>query len=179
MDELILQPNESIVLQPGELTGAGSEPLRIRVGLVNFAADDEGSSQHKLQTAVAQCLRLAAPSDWRIETVKHFKQLAELLGEPLVAILPHKLEWKRTAKGRQYALHEIDIIVVGQLDTDSTVALLDQWAELFLDGGGEIDMATCMNAETLDGAEPGYDPDELTKTPSTFFGGLRLTFWEM
>jgi hypothetical protein len=179
MDELIVQPNESIVLRPGEMLGAGAEPLRIRVGLVEFAANDGGSSQNQILTAVAQCLRSAAPTNWRIETVTHYRQLAELLGEPLVAVLPHKLEWKRTAKGRKYTLHEIDMIVVGSLDTDSTVNLLDQWAELFLDGGGSIEAATCMNADTLDNAEPGYDPDELTKTPSTFFGGLRLTFWEM
>ena len=35
MQELILKPDESFVLQPGEMIGAGSEPLRIRVGLVN------------------------------------------------------------------------------------------------------------------------------------------------
>ncbi|GHT12315.1 hypothetical protein FACS1894170_06970 [Planctomycetales bacterium] len=30
----------------------------------------------------------------------------------------------------------------------------------------------------LDEAESGYSIDELTNTPSRFYGGLKLTFWE-
>jgi len=35
MEELILKPEESIILQPGERIGAGEQPLRIRFGRVN------------------------------------------------------------------------------------------------------------------------------------------------
>ena len=39
MDELILQPNESIILQPGEGIAAGERPLRIRVGQPNVGTN--------------------------------------------------------------------------------------------------------------------------------------------
>jgi len=180
MEELILKPEESIILQPGERIGAGEQPLRIRFGLIEFASHNNGSTQHQLLASVAQCLRHAAPTHWQISIAAHVRQLSELLTDvPNVVVVPKDLSWKRTAKGRQYTAHEVDVLVVGLLDTDSTVAMIDQWAELFLDGGGEIEMATCMNADTIDQAEAGYDTDALTNTPSTFFGGLRLTFWEV
>jgi hypothetical protein len=179
MDELILQPDESLILQPGEGIGAGDEPLRIRVGLVEFASAG-GSVQQQLLDSVAQCLRLAVPSGWQIRVEKHLRHLVDqLTSTPLVVIVPKDLSWNRTAKGRQHAVHEIDIVVAGFLDTDSTVALIDQWAEIFLDGGGSLDRADCMHAVTIDGAEAGFDADALTNTPSAFFGGLRLTFWSL
>jgi len=48
---------------------------------------------------------------------------------------------------------------------------------LFLDGGGPLDFAPCMDAVTLDEASAGYSVEALTNTPSMFIGGLRLTFW--
>ena len=179
MQELILQPEDSIVLAPGESLGAGDEPLHIRVGLVEFASEG-GSSQQQLLDSVAKCLWLAVPTGWQIRVVKHIRQPVEgLTDAPLIIVVPHDLSWKRTAKGRQHAVHEIDILVTGLLDTDSTVALIDQWAEMFLDGAGSLDRADCTNAETIDGAEAGYSEEQLTNTPSTFFGGLRLTFWSV
>ena len=177
MEELILKPEEGVVLQPWEQIGAGSEPLWIRFGVLDFAVE-EGSTQQKLLQCIAQYLQHAAPTGWQIESVKHLRQLAELVGDARVVIVPHALSRQRTAKGRQYAEHQIDVIVTGKLDTDSTVDLLDQWMELFLDGGGPLDCATCMNADTLDESSPGYSIEDLIQTPSMFFGGLRLTFWE-
>ena len=176
MQELILKPEEGIILQPGERIEAGSEPLWIRFGLVNFAAED-GSAQHQLLESIAQVLKHAAPSDWQIEPVRHIRHLAELVGGARVTIIPNSLTRKRTAKKLQYAEHQIDIIVIGKLDTDSTVVLLDRWIELFLDGGGPLDYAPCMDAVTLDESSAGYSIEALTQTPSMFFGGLRLTFW--
>ena len=46
MQELILQPNQSLVLSPGEGIGAGDEPLRIRYGEVN-TADPNASANHE------------------------------------------------------------------------------------------------------------------------------------
>jgi len=177
MQELILKPEEGIILAPGERIEAGGEPLWIRFGLVNFAVDG-GSDQHQLLASIAQVLKHAAPSGWQIEAVTHIRHLAELVGDARVTVIPHSLVRKRTAKRLQYAEHQIDIIVVGKIDTDSTVALLDRWLELFLDRGGPLDIAKCMNAETLDESSAGYSVEELTKTPSMFFGGIRLTFWK-
>jgi len=179
MQELIVQPEESIVLPPGESLRAGDEPLRIRFGLVSFASDN-GSVQQQLLDSVARCMRLAVPAGWQIRVEKHLRQFVEQLTDtPLVVIFPKDLSWRRIAKGRQHAVHDIDIVVAGLLDTDSTVALIDQWAEMFLDGGGSIDRADCMNAVTIDGAEAGYSTEFLTNTPSAFVGGLRLTFWSL
>jgi len=179
MQELILHPNTSIVLPPGESLGAGEEPLHIRVGLVEFASGD-GSVQQQLLDSVAQCMRLAVPAGWQIKVVKHLRQPVEgLTDAPLILILPKDLSWKRTAKGRQHAVHEIDLLVTGLLDTDSTIALIDQWAEMFLDGAGSLDHADCIDAATIDGADAGYSEEQLTNTPSTFVGGLRLTFWSV
>ena len=47
MQELILRPNESIVLAPGDKIGAGEEPLRIRFGLVN-----EGTNEFKKKEVI-------------------------------------------------------------------------------------------------------------------------------
>jgi len=180
MQELILKPDEMIVLQPGEQIEAGDQPLRIRFGLIDFTIDENGSPQQQLLDCIAQYLHHAAPTHWQISVAKHVRQLAELLSDtPLVTVIPKNLSWKRTARGRQHAVHEVDILVVGLLDTDSTVAMIDQWAELFLDGGGSLNCATCMDAATIDQAEAGYDTDALTNTPSAFVGGLRLTFWEL
>jgi hypothetical protein len=50
---------------------------------------------------------------------------------------------------------------------------------LFLDGGGPLDCAACMNVAMLEEAEAGYSIEALTQTPSIFLGGLKLTFWEI
>ena len=180
MQELILQPETSMVLEPGESLGAGDEPLHIRVGLVEFASTEGGSSQQQLLNSVAECLQHAVPTGWQIRVVKHIRQPVEgLTDAPLIIVVPHDLSWKRTAKGRQHAVHEIDTLVTGLLDTDSTVALIDQWVEMFLDGAGSLDRADCVDAATIDGAEAGFSEEQLTNTPSVFFGGLRLTFWSV
>ena len=40
MEDLILQPNDSIILQPGESITAGDVPLRIRVGQPNIGKNE-------------------------------------------------------------------------------------------------------------------------------------------
>jgi hypothetical protein len=177
MQELILKPKEGIILQLGERIEAVDEPLWIRFGLIDFAVE-EGSAQHQLLNCIAHAMKHAVPTGWKIEAVRHHRHLAELIDDAHVLIIPHAFTRKRTAKRRQYAEHQIDIIVCGKLDTDSTVARVDRWMEMFLDGGGPLDCATCMNAETLDVASAGYSVEALIQTPSIFFGGLRLTLWE-
>ena len=47
MQELIIRPNESIVLKPGESIVAGEQPLRIRVGQVN-TGDNEFENMERM-----------------------------------------------------------------------------------------------------------------------------------
>ena len=104
--------------------------------------------------------------------------LTQQVGDAFVAIFPTRREPKRTARRAQCTEHDIDIVVTGRLDTDSTVAIIERWEALFLDGGGPLEHA-CMETTMLDGSEAGYNLEALTQTPSMFFGGLRLTFWEL
>jgi hypothetical protein len=127
--------------------------------------------------AVKSYLQLAVPTGWTVKTAKHIRQLVENAEPPLVAVMANRLTWKRSAKGREYCEHEINVIVTGEIDTDETVHLLDEWAKLFIDGAGPLDDFACMHAATLDEAETGYSVEELTNTPSRFYGGLTLTFW--
>ena len=178
-EELILQPEQKIILSSGEQLAAGNQPLWIRYGLIDFSVKD-GSTQQQIQNAVARHMKYAAPTNWRIETVKHARQQAQHTEGALVLIVPSALTWKRTSRGKPYVEHQIDIIVLGKgkIDTDNTVALIDRWAKLFLVGGGLLEKATCMNADTFEQAPAGYSLNALTDTPSMFIGGLRLTFWE-
>ncbi|GHT30660.1 hypothetical protein FACS1894214_0930 [Planctomycetales bacterium] len=173
---IILTPDESLVINPGEeLKPSGDEPLRITFGLLHFPLSG-GGQQEQVLNAVKEYLRYAVPNGWTVETAKHLRINAENTAV-LVQIVPNKIVWKRSAKGRQYTEHEINVVLTGMLETDFAVALLNEWAKLFLDGGGPFDDIPCMGAETLLEAEAGYDADALTDTPSRYYGGLRLTFW--
>jgi hypothetical protein len=139
------------------------------------------SLQLLLSQSIENVLKDAVPDGWTVQAGKHFRLLVDSVDnreKPFVAIIPSRIAWKRTARGRLHTEHEINLIVTGrELDVDATVKLIDSWARLFLDEGGPVDDFPCMEAVTLDEAEAGYDIDELTKTPSQFFGGLKLTFW--
>jgi len=78
MEDLILRPNESIVLQPGELIEAGDVPLRIRFGHVN-----EGTNSLK---NIEQML-------WETMKRMHGNQTAVYRRggeEVLIHVVPHK-----------------------------------------------------------------------------------------
>ena len=174
--KLRLTPGETIILTPGEMMTPASEPMMITFGMPDFNATGR-SAQEQILASIVKCLLCAIPAAWQIEVVKHFRKFAEQIDKPIVRVIPQEITWKRTAKGRQYREHVVDILLLGKLETDSTVQLLDQWAELFLDGGGPLEHA-CMNVTTLDIAEAGYSVEALTNTPSLYIGGLQLTFWE-
>ena len=174
---LQLQPGEELRLLPGEQLLPHSEPFVICFGQPDFSASGK-SEQERITASIVRCLRCAIPSNWHVEGVKFFRRMAERINTPIVSVIPARIEWKRTAKCRQYREHTVDIVVTGQLDADHAIHIIDQWAELFLDGGGPLEHA-CMSAETLDIAEAGYSIDALSGTPSAFVGGLQLTFWEL
>jgi hypothetical protein len=54
MEELIITPNESIVLDPGEGILAGDSPLRIRFGTPNFGANSFSNSEEMLWKSMRQ-----------------------------------------------------------------------------------------------------------------------------
>ena len=137
--------------------------------------------QQLLLASTAQLLRDLLPSaytiEWYIESIRRFRKIAEGEGT-VVLVMPKKLEWTRQSKGTIITIHEIDIAMTGDIDVEAAVDILGDWAHYFLEDAGPLEDFPCMAAATLNGAEAGFDPDELTNTPSKFFGGLRLTFWE-
>ena len=152
--KLQLTPGETMLLAPGEKITALSEPIKICFGMPDFTAAGR-SSQEQLLSSVVKCLLCAIPSAWRIEAVKYNRRHAEQIDQPIVNVIANAIAWKRTSKGRQYREHVIDVLLIGRLETERTVWLLDQWAELFLDGGGPLEHA-CMSATPFDIAEAGY-----------------------
>ena len=175
--KILLTPGESIRLAIGEKVTPSNEPIKICFGEPDFTASGR-SSQEQILASIVKCLSCAIPSAWKIEVVPFEKHRVEQIDQPFINIIAKSIEWKRSAKGRQYREHLIDVLLIGKLETNSTVWLLDQWAELFLDAGGPLEHA-CMRVAPLDIAEAGYSVEALTDTPSTYVGGLQLTFWEL
>ena len=139
------------------------------------------SKQQKILDAVAAHIRAVVPNEWEVVAGCSLRLLSENVGN-IVVVAPDGIEWKRTAKGRVFAEHRINVVFRRRIDAeafDECLMMLDTLARWYLlsDADFPFDEFPCMGAETIDGAEAGFDPDELTGTPTTFHGGLRLTFW--
>jgi hypothetical protein len=139
------------------------------------------SQQQQILNALADYLPTVIPIYWEVVPVRDLRMLSENL-DNVVLIMPRGISWARPTKGRVSARHIVNLVFIRRIggDVDQTIDLIDALARRLLlnePTDGPLDEFPCMEAETIDGADAGFDMDELTKSPATFYGGLQLTFW--
>jgi hypothetical protein len=106
-----------------------------------------------------------------------------------IFVVPVETQWVRTSRGHVRRELTVDIIFVAKTDdvnVDDMDGVLNKIATGFLnnaidesdaDVGGIFEGYTCMGVTTLNQAGAGFILETLTKTPSIYLGGLRVTFW--
>jgi hypothetical protein len=127
-----------------------------------------------------------------VKTAVYQKIIAEnLKHNKMVLVMPVRTAWTRTSKGRLKREFTVAIILITR-DDGSLVDygyfdnLLNDWAIQFVigtddeadTGENNLEGFNCMGVTTLDNAEVGFIIDSIMKTPSTYIGGLKLTFWK-
>ena len=135
------------------------------------------SQQQRILEEVAEYIRSVHCDGFDVRTAKHVRLLAEC-DEPTIAVVPTRISWGRKAKGRVATDHEIDVVFIARSEAvadDETIDTLDKLARAFLGEEPPINWE-CLGAVTIDEADAGFDPEELTSSPANFYGGIRLTF---
>jgi hypothetical protein len=127
--------------------------------------------------------------DCAVQTAVYENLLVEHLNDSkLVLVLPVRTTWIRVSRGKLMREHTVAVIIIsrdGMVMTDycDNDDLLNELAEYFLigtedeaDSGGALDDYACKGVTTIDSDELGFFRDSVIKTPSTYIGGLKITF---
>jgi hypothetical protein len=139
--------------------------------------------QRELLQSVADELNAKA---WGVDFTaqKSYKPVyrREELQSMRVDVVPAELGYEVRSRRQATKAMAVDVLIHWAIDptsdirTNAAMDLVEDIAEHFCPGGPLS--ITCVQAETVPGAEAGYLVDELRGDASVFVGGIRLSFAE-